>query len=698
MSRFCSLVTLPVLTAVVLTSLSPLSVSRTMAQEQPAAIAQSIPTIDGVVDCEIMIVGGGLAGTATAYESLLAGRTVCMTDITDWVGGQISSQGTSALDEYPKQRSQLFYARGYLELRDRIQARYGELNPGQCWVSLSCFMPNDINEILVDMLADAEREGGGQLKWFPNTVVKDLSLNDAGNQIDSLVAIQHSPAPGTAPLNTDRLSKIIADAYTYNDSSRLTKTVIRFVPVAQRDEGDAESAPVDWYVVEATETGEIIALADVPYQLGLDPRTYLNPSSPVATRDPYCTQAFTYTFAMEHTEEAQTYEVPEFYKTYEPFYSWNQRDYLNTPEEYFNFVFTYRRIWSANPDTERRGHSDEPWMSPGDISMQNWGRGNDYGPGTSRDNFILTRQQLEATGQFAPDGWMGGLRTEALRKGEEIALGYFYWLVLGDTNAVMDDRLKAPDPHHRYLQGLDSPMGTGHGLSKYPYIRESRRIIGRPLSGYRSGFVVNEVDISWKDFAADPYYQQALDSENYLRLRRELAGLGATAALLEETAATDIPARQRARIFPDSIGISQYTIDFHPCMAKSPVEAPGNVERSGVRQAHGPSYPGQIPLRSLIPQNIDNLIVSGKSIAGSYIVAASYRVHAFEWAVGSGAAQTLDFALRTGVMPYELVDDLPNREPLLETLQQEIEARGTPIMFEQTSILNSDWDDWNPGW
>ncbi|MFO0211113.1 MAG: FAD-dependent oxidoreductase, partial [Pseudanabaena sp.] len=47
--------------------------------------------IDQTEDCEILIVGGGVAGTAAAYEGLLAGRTVCMTEITDWIGGQITS-------------------------------------------------------------------------------------------------------------------------------------------------------------------------------------------------------------------------------------------------------------------------------------------------------------------------------------------------------------------------------------------------------------------------------------------------------------------------------------------------------------------------------------------------------------------------------------------------------------------------------
>ncbi|MFM1843162.1 MAG: hypothetical protein RLZZ490_1904 [Cyanobacteriota bacterium] len=83
--------------------------------------AQPPRPVDQTVECELLIVGGGLAGTATAYEALLAGKTVCMTELTDWVGGQLTSQGTSALDEKPTQTEKLFYPRGYLELKRRIK-------------------------------------------------------------------------------------------------------------------------------------------------------------------------------------------------------------------------------------------------------------------------------------------------------------------------------------------------------------------------------------------------------------------------------------------------------------------------------------------------------------------------------------------------------------------------------------------------
>ncbi len=698
MNVLCRALASPLLASSLLVGSLPLPLGQAQAQTSVSPVVTAVsPTPDQVVPCEVLIVGGGLAGTAAAYEALLLGHQVCLTELTDWVGGQISSQGTTALDESREQRNQLFYSRGYKELRDRVEAKYGRLNPGECWVSASCFMPYDAHNILMEMLEEAEKRGGGTLQWFPNTVVKQVELNQAGNHIDQVMAIQHSPAPGAPPLNSEPLSATIADAYTYQDSDRFTKTIIEFVPaglnphIAQA----GVSQRVDWFVVEATETGEVIALAGVPYQLGLDPRSPLNPSSPVVQRDPYCTQGFTYTFAMERTAEPQTYEVPEFYSTYAPYYSWEKtRDSLKTPQDQFDFVFTYRRLWSADPEAEAR-ISGVSRPQVGDISMQNWTWGNDYRPGTQQDNLILSQDQLQASGQLEPGGWMGGLRTETLRKGEENALGFFYWLTTGTTDSQIDDSWKQPDPYNVFLQGLDSPMGTVHGLSKYPYIREGRRIIGRPSFGYEEGFTISEVDFSWNDFASE-YYQQTLDSDTYRSMRRFLAGLATVDTFAEDGNPNDFPIRGRSRIYPDSVGIAQYAIDFHPCMAEYPAEKPGNIERPGVRQAHGQAYPAQIPLRAMIPQKIDNLLVSSKSIATSYSAAAAYRVHSFEWSVGAAAAHTIDFSLRQGVLPYELVDDLPKQEPMLEALRHQIQASGNPVQFPNTSIFNEDWTQWKP--
>ncbi|MDQ2096346.1 MAG: FAD-dependent oxidoreductase [Tychonema bourrellyi B0820] len=685
--------------------------------------------------CDILVAGGGLAGAATAYEGLLAGRTVCLTEITDWVGGQISSQGTSALDERDTQRSLLFYPRGYLELRRRIKEHYGRLNPGGCWVSYSCFMPYNGHKILFDVLQDAAKTGNGKLKWFPNTVIKELAITPAvagnavgGQQIKSAIAISHKPAANTPPINTETLSTTIEDAYRYENSARFNKTIIRFIPKPSQTPpnpplprgGNSTSSPplvrgrnstsspplvrggnssspplqggarggVDWYVVDATETGELIGLADVPYRLGIDPRSPLEPSSGTPTGDAYCTQGFTYTFAMEATKEPQQHQLPSFYQQYAPYYSYELQRLASFP-----LVFSYRQIRSMKPDEPRPADPKQFPIYPGDISMQNWTWGNDYRPGSSQDNLIYSRAQLEANGQLQPGGWMGGLRTETLRRGEENSKGFFYWLVAGTTDSQLGNGVKKPYPNNRFLSGLDSPMGTVHGLSKYPYMREGRRIIGRPSLSQPQGFTVWEVDMSRTNFK-DSFYRQNLSAEEYRNLWLNLGGLNAPALAVGSQSVEDTKSRSRATIYPDAVGIGHYAIDFHPCMKNSPPEAPGNTEREGTRKGQGQAYPFQIPLRAMIPQKIDNMLVAGKSIAVSHTAAAAYRVHSFEWSAGAAAGITAAFSLENGIIPYELVDELPSREPNLEVLQLRLQQNNNPIAFPGTSIFNSSWQNW----
>ncbi len=649
---------------------------------------------DSAETCDILVAGGGLAGAATAYEGLLAGRTVCLTEITDWVGGQISSQGTSALDERETQRSLLFYPRGYLELRRRIGEHYGRLNPGGCWVSYSCFMPYDGHKILFNILQDAAKKGKGTLKWFPNTVIKELAITPAvagntvgGQQIKSAIAIQHKPAANTPPINTETLSQTIEDAYRYENSPRFNKTIIEFIPKPS-NQSSSKPRPADWYVVDATETGELIGLADVPYRLGIDPRSPLEPSSPSPTGDAYCTQGFTYTFAMQATKEPQPHQAPSFYQQYAPYYSYELQRLASFP-----LVFTYRQIRSMRPDQKRPSDPKQFPIYPGDISMQNWTWGNDYRPGSAQDNLIYSREQLQESGQLQSGGWMGGLRTETLRRGEENAQGFFYWLVTGTTDSQLGEGVKKPNPNNRFLSGLDSPMGTVHGLSKYPYMREGRRIIGRPSFNQPQGFTVWEVDMSRTDFKTD-FYRQNLSEEEYRNLWLVVGGLNAPALAVGSQSVEDTKSRSRATIYPDSVGIGHYAIDFHPCMTNSPPEAPGNTEREGTRKAQGQAYPFQIPLRAMIPQKIDNMLVAGKSIAVSHTAAAAYRVHSFEWSAGAAAGVTAAFSLEKGIIPYELVDELPSREPNLEVLQLRLQQNKNPIAFPGTSIFNSSWQNW----
>jgi len=198
------------------------------------------------------------------------------------------------------------------------------------------------------------------------------------------------------------------------------------------------------------------------------------------------------------------------------------------------------------------------------------------------------------------------------------------------------------------------------------------------------------VDIARKDYT-DEYYQEVLSPETYQDLQQEVAGRDTFAVLLKRETSKN---RTRSRIYPDSVGIAHYAIDFHPCMSEHPPEKPGNTEREGERRGAGLPYPFQIPLRALIPQEIDNFLVAGKSIATSHIAAAAYRVHSFEWSVGAAAGTTAAFALDNEIFPYELVDEQLLKEKQLQQLRQRLESNGNPTAFPNTSIFNNDWEDW----
>ena len=105
-------------------------------------------------------------------------------------------------------------------------------------------------------------------------------------------------------------------------------------------------------------------------------------------------------------------------------------------------LWTYRRLLDGAHFAPRRRH---------DLTMFNW-PGNDY-----RDRSIIDRP---ARSRSRP----------ALQDAKRVSLGFLHWL---QTEApASGDRRGAPE-----LMLRPDVMGTADGLSKHPYIRESRRIV-----------------------------------------------------------------------------------------------------------------------------------------------------------------------------------------------------------------------------
>ena len=109
------------------------------------------------------------------------------------------------------------------------------------------------------------------------------------------------------------------------------------------------------------------------------------------------------------------------------------------------------------------------------------------------------------------------------------------------------------------------------------------------------------------------------------------------------------------RSFPDAIARSAYPIDIH------------NPTGSGTvlkRLPSGEAY--DIPLRSLIPQKVQGLIVAGRCISGTHEAHSSYRVMPIVMATGQAAGVCAAFAARSGMQ----IRDVPAREVQSELLRQ----------------------------
>ena len=116
------------------------------------------------IAADVAIVGGGLGGCAAALAALRAGKTVVMTEPTDWVGGQLTQQAVPP-DEHPwieqfggnasyfaLRRGIRDYYRGHYPLTAEAPRR-ADLNPGNGGVSKLCHEPRVALAVLTAMLA-----------------------------------------------------------------------------------------------------------------------------------------------------------------------------------------------------------------------------------------------------------------------------------------------------------------------------------------------------------------------------------------------------------------------------------------------------------------------------------------------------------------------------------------------------------------
>lgn len=404
------------------TSRPLLDVLKVRADGDPAqALVSPVAGPEEAHTCDVVILGGGMGGVSAALTAADSGLSVCLTEPTLWLGGQMTSEGVSAFDEN-KWIETTGATATYADLRRRIiklyLTRYGKpstelvsgvssdrFNPGNCWVSYVCFQPSAALEALQSMLQPAIARG--KLHIWLHTV--PTSVQSDGPSIHSV------------------------RAYDFTDKLWL------------RLNGR--------YFLDATEWGDVLQLAGLPYRVGAEARSETGePNAPVVA-DPYAIQSFTYPFILLNANRAAKSGVePSYYEALKHRYRLSvdngdgsvltygmfSKD-LGTPGSFW----TYRRSVDAA--------QFRPGAFSGDLSMINWDS-NDY-----CDPRLLSNDPLA--------------QASALQQGKRVSLGFAWWL--------QHDAKREDGAGHGYpqLELQMQSMGSADGLAQQPYIRESRRVV-----------------------------------------------------------------------------------------------------------------------------------------------------------------------------------------------------------------------------
>ncbi|MES0836409.1 FAD-dependent oxidoreductase [Nocardiopsis tropica] len=401
---------------------------------------------------EILVVGGGLGGVAAALAAADSGRRVVLTEETDWIGGQLTSQAVPP-DENPW-IEQFGATASYRRLREGIRDHYRRayplraeaaasrtLNPGAGRVSKLCHEPRVALAVLEEMLAP--HRAAGRVTVLERH--RPVEARTDGYRVDSVV---------------------LEDA-----------------------RGRRHTVAAD-YVLDATENGDLLPMAGIDHVTGAEARSEHGEPHAPETADPANLQGITYCFAVSHHEgEDHTIERPrmyDFWRSYRPDFWPGPLLGFAAPDP--RTLEPSRRTFVPNPDVDPLAVAADQSADAGDKEL--WGfrrilaRGM-HRPGAFDSDITLVNWPLN-------DYWLkpaleiegvvdAATVREAHEEARQLSLSVLYWL-----------QTEAPRPDGGTgfpgLRPRPDVTGAEDGLAKAAYVRESRRI--------RAVTTVTEHDVS----------------------------------------------------------------------------------------------------------------------------------------------------------------------------------------------------------
>jgi len=495
--------------------------------------------------CEILVAGGGVGGVAAALAACEMGRHVVMTEPTAWIGGQLTQQAV------PPDENQWIEQGGatrrYRQFREGVRAFYRQHYPLTPAAMASPHLnPGNGN---VSRLCHEFRVGLSVLEAMVQPYVSNRRL---------------IIARGWEPIHSEASGDAVK-AVTFRHLATGTERRVAAV-----------------YVIDATETGDLLPLTGAEYVTGFESRQMTGEPSARATYEPMNMQAVSWCFAIDHLEgEEHVIDQPEdyaFWRAYvpdlkpawgNPLLSWDAIHPFSMRTEPCQFSPNVRQPKGPRENWTFRRIIDHTQYAPGfypsDIVLVNWPQ-IDYLPGPIID--------------VSPEE-----KDKHLRGARQLSLSMLYWMQTGAPRHDGTSQRGYPG-----LRLRSDVTGWGpDGLALHVYVRESRRL--------QAKFTVTEQQVS-------------------LALR----------------------GKHGAERFADTVGIGHYNIDLHP-------------STGGDNYIDVPACPFQIPLGSLIPVRLSNLIAGAKNLGVTHITNGCYRLHPVEWNIGEAAGALAAHCLAKKVPP-----------------------------------------------
>ncbi len=529
---------------------------------------------------DILIVGGGTGAIGAALAALSMGKSVIMSEETDWIGGQLTAQAVPP-DENPwvdQCGATATYMRFSDGVRDYYRRNYPltdkarhtmNWNPGQGNVSRLCHEPRIGLAVIEEMLAPYR----------------------SSMQLDIL--LYHIPI--AAETDGDRVL-----AVTLEDTQTGDQVVV--------------SAP---YILDATELGDLLELADVESIIGAESQAQTGEMHAVEGDPlPLDQQAISWCFAIDHLEgEDHSIDKPEDYDFWRDYKAdfWPDKQlswYYPSP---ITLETVHRQIFHAGFRHRYTGGPGDLWHFRRILYKDH------YPEGTFRSDITLVNwPQI--------DYWLKPLlgvdektKQAALRECKQLSYSMLYWM---QTEAPRSDGKGYGYPGLRLRPDV---VGAADGMAKYVYVREARRILAE--------YTVLEEHVGVQQ-------REGFDT---------------------------------AEQFDDSVGIGSYRIDLHP----------STLPRTYIDIS---CYPFQIPLGSLIPQRVENLLPACKNLGVTHITNGCYRLHPVEWNIGEAAGALAAYCLDKGLTPRQV----RNTETHLRDFQTLLKDQlGVPLdwpMYARTTV------------